>query len=137
LRITFDESWVGVDLTEYFRRSDCVVEHVGARGLDVKPRQAFLPDAAKLEIEGLFRVWCKLHPAANISTWGLEQAPPRSEEDVLAPWRLATVARERFGAGRRYELDLVHRLADANDRAGHAVLVGAGHAVLVGLGRVT
>jgi hypothetical protein len=75
LRITFDEGWVGVDLTEYFRRSDCVVEHAGARGLEVKPRQALLPDAAKLEIEGLLRVWCKLHPEASIATWGPEQAP--------------------------------------------------------------
>ena len=85
MRITFDEGWVGVDLTEYFRRNDCVVEHAGVHGLEVKPRQALLPDAAKLEIEGLLGVWCKLHPEATISTWGLEQAPHRSEDDVLAP----------------------------------------------------
>jgi hypothetical protein len=85
LRITFDEGWVGVDLTEYFRRSDCVVEHAVAHGLDVKPRHALLPQAAKLELEGLLRVWCKLHPEASISTWGTEQAPRRSEDGVLAP----------------------------------------------------
>jgi hypothetical protein len=69
LRITFDEGWVGVDLAEYFRRSDCMVVHAGRHGLDVSPRQPLLPHAAKLEIEGLLRVWCKLHPEATISTW--------------------------------------------------------------------
>jgi hypothetical protein len=84
LRITFDEGWVGGDLAEYFRRSDCVVEHVGGHGLEVNPRQPVLPQAAKLEIEGLLRVWCKLHPEARISTWGVEQAQRLTEPDVLA-----------------------------------------------------
>jgi hypothetical protein len=84
LRITFDKGWVGVDLAEYFRRSDCVVEHVGQYGLDVNPRQPLLPQAAKLEIEGLLRVWCKLHPDASIAVWGVEQAQRLAEPDVLA-----------------------------------------------------
>jgi hypothetical protein len=84
LRITFDEGWVGVDLAEYFRRSDCVVEHVGNRGLEVNPRQALLAQAAKLEIEGLLRVWCKLHPDASTALWGVGQAQRLTEPDVLA-----------------------------------------------------
>jgi hypothetical protein len=84
VRITFYEGWVGDDLTEYFRRSDCVVEWAGGRGLDVNPRQPLLPEAAKLEIEGLLRVWCKLHPDASILAFGVEQTRPLPEPDVLA-----------------------------------------------------
>jgi hypothetical protein len=84
VRITFDEGWVGGDLAEYLRRSDCVVEHIGGRGLEVSPRQALLPAAAKLEIEGLLRVWCKLHPEARISTWGVEPTGPLTGSDVVA-----------------------------------------------------
>jgi hypothetical protein len=84
LRITFEEGWVGVDLAEYFRRSDCVVEHVGRHGLDVNPGQPLLPQAARLEIEGLLRVWCKLHPDGSIAVWGVEQPQRLAEPDVLA-----------------------------------------------------
>jgi hypothetical protein len=84
LRITFDEGWVGVDLAEYFRRSDCVAEYVGNNGLEVNPRQPIVPEAAKLEIEGLLRVWCKLHPGASIALWGVGQAQRLAEPDVLA-----------------------------------------------------
>jgi hypothetical protein len=83
MRITFDEGWVGVDLAEYFRRSDCVVDHVGSHGLEVNPRQPLLPQAARIELEGLLWVWRKLHPDASISTWGDEQAERLAEPDVL------------------------------------------------------
>ena len=84
MRITYDEGWVGGDLAEYFRRSDCVVEHVGNRGLDVNPRQSLLPAAAKLEIEGLLRVWCKLHPDASVTALAVGQGRHLPEPDVLA-----------------------------------------------------
>jgi hypothetical protein len=84
VRITFDEGWVGGDLAEYFRRSDCVVEHIGNRRLDVNPRQSVLPAAAKLEIEGLLRVWCKLHPDASVTALAAGQQRHLPEPDVLA-----------------------------------------------------
>ena len=62
MRITFSEPQVGDDLAEFFRRSDCAVEHVGQHALEITPRLPLLDEAAKLEIEGLLRVWCKLHP---------------------------------------------------------------------------
>jgi len=62
LRIVFSERQVGDDLAEFFRRSDCAVEHVGHHALEITPRMPLLDDAARLEIEGLLRVWCKLHP---------------------------------------------------------------------------
>jgi hypothetical protein len=62
MRITFSERPVGDDLAEFFRRSDCAVEHVGQHALEIKPRLPLLDEAAKLEIEGLLRVWCRLHP---------------------------------------------------------------------------
>lgn len=65
MRITFSERQVGDDLAEFFRRSDCAVEHVGQHALEIKPRLPLLDAAAKLEIEGLLRVWCKLHPESS------------------------------------------------------------------------
>ena len=62
MRITFSERPVGDDLAEFCRRSDCAVEHVGQHALEIKPRLPLLAEAAKLEIEGLLRVWCRLHP---------------------------------------------------------------------------
>jgi hypothetical protein len=65
VRITFSERQVGDDLAEFFRRSDCAVEHVGQHALEITPRLPLLDAAAKLEIEGLLRVWCKLHPESS------------------------------------------------------------------------
>lgn len=62
MRITFSEPQVGDDLAEFFRRSDCAVEHAGQHALEITPRLPLLEEAARLEIEGLLRVWCKLHP---------------------------------------------------------------------------
>jgi hypothetical protein len=67
MRLTFSEDLVGDDLAEYFRRSDCLVEHMGHHTIEVRPRQALFPEAAKLEVEGLLRVWCKLHPDASVT----------------------------------------------------------------------
>ena len=66
MRLTFSDGWVGDDLAEYFRRSNCLVVHVGRRKLEVHPRQTLSPELAILEIEGLLRVWRKLHPDASI-----------------------------------------------------------------------
>jgi hypothetical protein len=72
LRITFSEGQVGDDLAEFFRRSDCAVERAGEHALEVTPRLPLLDFAARLEIEGLLRVWCKLHPEspATITPFG-------------------------------------------------------------------
>jgi hypothetical protein len=74
MRITFNERPVGHDLIEFFRRCDCVVEQVGKHGLEVNPGLPVLADAAKLEIEGLLRAWCKLHPEVSASVAFVEQA---------------------------------------------------------------
>jgi hypothetical protein len=66
MRLTFSDGWVGDDLAEYFRRSNCLVVHVGRRKLEVNPQQTLSPELATLEIEGLLRVWRKLHPEASI-----------------------------------------------------------------------
>jgi hypothetical protein len=84
VRITFNERPVGDDLTEFFRRSDCVVEQVGKHVLEVNPCLPLLADAARLEIEGLLRVWCKLHPEASASVAFVEQANGAVGSDLLA-----------------------------------------------------
>ncbi len=82
MRITFSEARAGDVLVEYFRRNDCLVEHIGADVLEVSPRQALLQHAATLEIEGLLRVWCKLHPELTAST--VERTHAVSESDTLS-----------------------------------------------------
>jgi hypothetical protein len=64
VRIFLGEWRMGEELGEFFRRSECSVEPVGEHVLEVNPRLPLLPDAARLEIEGLLRVWCRLHPEA-------------------------------------------------------------------------
>jgi hypothetical protein len=66
VRITFGERRTGYELSEFFRRSECTVEWADEHVLDVAPVLPLLPEAAKLEIEGLLRVWCKLHPEAAV-----------------------------------------------------------------------
>jgi hypothetical protein len=62
------------------RRSDCLVERIGERMLEINPRLPLLPEAARLEIEGLLRVWCRLHPEASsgVDLIGGEQAADSS-----------------------------------------------------------
>ena len=67
MRITFDERAAGDELSDYFLRCDCSVERVGGRELEVNPHLALLDHAAELEIEGLLRVWRKLHPESSVS----------------------------------------------------------------------
>jgi hypothetical protein len=67
MRLIVNDGWVGDDLGEYLRRSNYVVEHFGRGKLKVRPRQTLPSELARLEIEGLLRVWCKLHPEASIS----------------------------------------------------------------------
>jgi hypothetical protein len=67
MRLTFSDGWVGDDLAEYFRRSNCLVVHIGRHRLEVHPQQTLSPELATLEIEGLLRVWRKLHPEASIT----------------------------------------------------------------------
>jgi hypothetical protein len=84
MRLTFSDGRVGDDLAEYFRRSNCAVEHIGRRKLEVHPRQTPLPELARLEIEGLLRVWCKLHPEVRVTASASEQAHPAPDPRVLA-----------------------------------------------------
>jgi hypothetical protein len=62
MRVLFAEQQVGNDLLEFLRRSECIAERVAERVLDVCPKQPMLPHAARLEVEGLLRVWLRLHP---------------------------------------------------------------------------
>ncbi len=82
MRITFSEARAGDGLAEYFRRNDCLVEHIGTDVLDISPRQALLQHAAKLEIEGLLRVWCKLHPGVSVTASTVERTHAASEFDT-------------------------------------------------------
>jgi hypothetical protein len=62
MRVRIGAQQVNNELLEFFRRCECDAERLGDHLLDVQPRQAMLPHAARLEIEGLLRVWQKLHP---------------------------------------------------------------------------
>jgi hypothetical protein len=75
MHLRFSEGQFGDELAEFLRRSDCLVERVGERVLEVNPRLPLLPEAAKLEVEGLLRVWRKLHPESSIALLGEEQFP--------------------------------------------------------------
>jgi hypothetical protein len=76
VRITFGERQTGDRLGEFFRRSECSVELVGEHLLEVNPRLPLLPEAARLEIEGLLRVWCRLHPEAPAAVMAARSANP-------------------------------------------------------------
>jgi hypothetical protein len=62
MRVRFEGQTIDNDLLDFLRRSECVAERLGSQLLEIHPKQAMLPDAARLEIEGLLRVWHKLHP---------------------------------------------------------------------------
>ncbi len=78
MRIRFSERSVGEELAEFFRRSECSVGPAGRHALEVNPRLPLLAEAARLEIEGLLRVWCRLHPELAGSVLLVEQAQPAS-----------------------------------------------------------
>jgi hypothetical protein len=65
MHVRFSERQVGDDLAEFLRPSDCLVERVSERVFEINPRLPLLPEAARLEIEGLLRVWCRLHPESG------------------------------------------------------------------------
>jgi hypothetical protein len=77
MHVRFSEGQLGDELAEFFRRNDCLVERVGERVLEINPRLPLLPEAAKLEVEGLLRVWSRLHPDSSIALLGEEQLPER------------------------------------------------------------
>jgi hypothetical protein len=62
MRILFGEQQVSKELVDFLRCSECTVERLTNRLLEVNPKQEMLPHAARLEIEGLLRVWHRLHP---------------------------------------------------------------------------
>jgi hypothetical protein len=65
MRIRCSDHKSGNDLIDYFRRCDCTADRIGRDLLEVAPRLPLLPEAALLEIEGLLRVWQKLHADAD------------------------------------------------------------------------
>jgi hypothetical protein len=87
MRLRFSERQVGEELAEFLRRSDCLVERVSERVVEINPRLPLLPEAARLEIEGLLRVWCRLHPEWSdaVALLGAEQ--PWDGPRLLAPPR--------------------------------------------------
>jgi hypothetical protein len=84
MHVRSSERQVGGDLAEFLRRSDCLVERVSERVLAINPRLPLLPEAARLEIEGLLRVWCRLHPESGSAVALLEGEQPADGSDRLA-----------------------------------------------------
>jgi hypothetical protein len=74
MRVRFAEQ-VSNELLEFLRRSECVAERLADRVVEVKPKQPMLPHAARLEVEGLLRVWSKLHPEAGGDADFVEDRP--------------------------------------------------------------
>jgi hypothetical protein len=75
MRIRFAEQRVSNDLLDFFRRSECVAVRLADRLIEVSPKQEMLPHAARLEVEGLLRVWSRLHPEASGEVDFLEERP--------------------------------------------------------------
>ena len=74
MRVRFSEQVVSAEMLDFLRRSECDAERRGDYVLEVNPRQEMLPHAARLEVEGLLRVWQKLHPEAAAEADFLGQA---------------------------------------------------------------
>jgi hypothetical protein len=62
MRVRFTEGYVTSELLDFLRRSECLAERIADSIVEVSPKQPMLPEAARLEVEGLLRVWTKLHP---------------------------------------------------------------------------
>jgi hypothetical protein len=77
MRILFGEQQISDDLIAFLRRSECITERRTQRLLEVTPKQPMLPHAARLEIEGLLRVWHKLHPEVAGDVNFVEEGPTR------------------------------------------------------------
>jgi hypothetical protein len=82
MRIRCSDRESGNDLIEYFRRCDCLADRIGWDLLEVEPRLPLLPEAAQLEIEGLFRVWQRLHAHAGDN---IDLLAPSSESSSSTP----------------------------------------------------
>jgi hypothetical protein len=80
MRILFGEHQISEDLIAFLRRSECITERRTQRMLEVTPRQPMLPHAARLEIEGLLRVWYKLHPEVASDVNFVEEGPTSTAE---------------------------------------------------------
>jgi hypothetical protein len=75
MRLRFGEQPISDDLIAFLRRSECITERLTAHLLEVNPKQPMLPDAARLEIEGLLRVWHRLHPEVANDVDFVEERP--------------------------------------------------------------
>lgn len=75
MRILFGEQLISEDLIAFLRRSECITERRTQRLLEVTPRQPMLPHAARLEVEGLLRVWHRLHPEVANDVDFVEERP--------------------------------------------------------------
>ncbi len=73
MRVRFSEQVVSAEMLDFLRRSECEANRLGDHVLEVSPRQEMLPHAARLEVEGLLRVWQKLHPEADAEVDFLDQ----------------------------------------------------------------
>jgi hypothetical protein len=82
MRIRCSDRESGNDLIEYFRRCGCVADRIGRDLLEVEPRLPLLPEAAQLEIEGLLRVWQKLHAHSGGS---VDLLAPTSHGGIRGP----------------------------------------------------
>jgi hypothetical protein len=82
MRIRFAERQVSNELLEFLRRSECVAERLTDWMLEVKPKQEMLPHAARLEVEGLLRVWSKLHPEGGDDVDFVDDRPRRPQPET-------------------------------------------------------
>jgi hypothetical protein len=82
MRVRFTEGYVSNELLDFLRRSDCLAERIADSIVEVSPKQAMLPEAARLEVEGLLRVWSKLHPDVRDADF-LDDSP--SQVSASAP----------------------------------------------------
>jgi len=88
VRIRCREGPAADDLIAFFRRCECAAERIGDGVVEVSPRSSPVPDVARLQVEGLLRVWQKLHPEASAGVALLRreaasgEAMPRGSADV-------------------------------------------------------
>jgi hypothetical protein len=75
MRVHLGGERISNDLLDFLRRSDCVAERLSDHLLEVNPNQEMLPHAARLEVEGLLRVWHRLHPESADDMSFVEDRP--------------------------------------------------------------
>jgi hypothetical protein len=85
MRLLFGEQQISEDLIEFLRRSECITERRTQRMLEVTPRQPMLPHAARLEVEGLLRVWHRLHPEVANDVDFVEERPSSTADKPDGP----------------------------------------------------